>query len=901
MKPYLHFWGKAAGGLEAQPAWHPLAYHSLDVAAVADALLKRQPRKLAHLARLLGTPPDDARRLIVCLVALHDVGKFANSFQCKSEEAWPEHVLGRHAVCGGNRHDQIGCDLRDRIGLTGLFQPALAEWLPQEVVAIWAAVAGHHGQPVELDGRTDMVAGMKQAGIDAAAAFAKDVAALYAPFAQLPEPETNRAAIATWAFAGLTVLADWIGSSREWFPYRAPGPSVADYWADAQRMADAAIMKAGISMGDQLAEVSAAHLLPEIAASLSPLQQHVSHLPLPDGPLLAIIEDVTGSGKTEAALLLAARLLAAKRADGLFFALPTMATANAMYERLAISYRRLFTDQSQPSLVLAHGRRTLHAGFAASILDAGPVASLADADDRGDLSGAACAAWIADDRRKSFLADVGIGTIDQALLGVLASRHQALRLWGLGDRVLVIDEAHAYDAYMGRELERLLEFQAALGGSAIVLSATLPEVQRAALANAFAGGLGVKHLAETTSDYPLMTIVSEQCVAAQPLASRKDRARTLPVRRIAGMDEAISHVAETAGRGAAVAWIRNAVDDAIEACEALRARGLDPVLLHARFAMGDRLAIEDRVRATLGRGDNTGKRRGFVLVGTQILEQSLDYDVDAMVIDLAPIDLMIQRAGRLWRHTDRVDRPVGAPELLVLSPDPAVVTDKDWYRAISSRGAAVYAHHGLVWRSAMELFAAGAIETPGGVRGLVERVYSAEGMEDIPEPLQRASKDAEGRRSAERSIATSNLLDLRKGYGGNVALWTSDTITPTRLSDPVTVFRLGRMEADRIVPWCTADDGDVRRSWALSEVSLSRRRATGVPTPDPGVARLIEVAKASWPEWEREQPLLVLEQSPDNHWFGRVSKPGDDALRVRYEFVVGLHIVEPARSPQMRS
>ena len=890
MEPYSYFWGKAAGALDGQPAWHPLAYHSLDVAAVADALLQRQPRKLAHLARLLGTTSDNARRLIVCLVALHDVGKFANAFQCKREDAWPVNVLGRHAVSIGDRHDQTGYDLRDRIGLSTLLEPALTDWTPQEINSIWAAVAGHHGQPVKQGGRTDVIAGMKLAGIDAAAAFAKDVAALYAPIAHLPEPEADRASLATWAVAGLTNLADWIGSNRDWFPYRSPGAGVAEYWAAAKTMADAAIQKSGILAASPNAESSAAHLLPEIAATLSPLQEHVTETILPEGPLLAIIEDVTGSGKTEAALLLAARLLADKHADGLFFALPTMATANAMYERLAGSYRRLFTEQSQPSLVLAHGKRSLNKGFVTSLLDGGPVASLADADAQGNLAGAACAAWIADDRRKSFLADVGIGTIDQALLGVLPSRHQALRLWGLADRVLVIDEAHAYDAYMSRELERLLEFHAALGGSAIVLSATLPQAQRSALERSFASGLGERHNVESTSDYPLMTLVSEKSAAAQPLASRKDRTRTLPVRRISGADEAISHIVEMAGRGAAVAWIRNAVDDAIEACDALRAHGLDPVLLHARFAMGDRLAIEDRVRATLGRRDTTGKRRGFVLVGTQILEQSLDYDVDAMVIDLAPIDLMIQRAGRLWRHAERTGRPVEAPELLVLSPNPESVTDKDWYRSISSRAAAVYAHHGLVWRSARELFAAGAIDTPGGVRGLVERVYSADCLDDIPEPLQRASKEAEGKRTAERSIATSNLLDLRKGYGGNVAHWTSDTITPTRLGDPVTVFRLGRIEGDRIVPLCAADDGDLRRSWALSEVSLSRRKATGVPTPVPEMARLVEAAKASWSEWEREQPLLLLDRDGDG-WCGAVAKTGDIDKIASYHARIGLRLV----------
>ena len=396
--------------------------------------------------------------------------------------------------------------------------------------------------------------------------------------------------------------------------------------------------------------------------------------------------------------------------------------------------------------------------------------------------------------------------------------------------MLIIDEAHAYDAYMSKEIETLLEFHAALGGSAIVLSATLPAAQRGALASAFSRGLGAEPRVVAGDAYPLLTVASALGTTAREISSRADRTRVLPVRRIEKVEDAVDHVVAMARRGAAVAWIRNAVDDAFEAAALLAQRGLEPVLLHARFAMGDRLDIETRVCTALGRQDQTGKRRGFVVVGTQIFEQSPDYDVDAMVTDLGPIDSMIQRAGRLWRHSDRTDRPVDAPELLVLSPDPADVKDKDWYRILSRRAAAVYDHHGIVWRSAKVLFKTGAIETPRGVRGLVEQVYALQELDDIPQPLLRKSLEADGRRKGERSVASSNLLRLGDGYGGCSALWTSDTITPTRLGEPVTIFRLGRMEGGRIVPWYPADEP--ARAWALSEVNVNRRKADDVPKPN---------------------------------------------------------------------
>ena len=438
-------------------------------------------------------------------------------------------------------------------------------------------------------------------------------------------------------------------------------------------------------------------------------------------------------------------------------------------------------------------------------------------------------------------------------------------------------------------MERQLEFHAALGGSAIILSATLPEKQRARLEAAFARGLSVKHIRPSTADYPLLTLVSKAGVAAVPLASRDDRTRTLPVRRIASFEEAARHVSEMVEQGCAVAWIRNAVDDAIEAMQELQRRGQESVLLHARFAMGDRLDIEKKVCETLGKVDKTGKRRGFLIIGTQILEQSLDYDVDAMVTDLAPIDLMIQRAGRLCRHTDRRDRPVSAPELCVFSPDPALVETRDWYREMSRRAAAIYHHHGLVWRSAKVLFDRGVIQTPSGVREAIESVYGfgADDLDDVPEPLRHASRQAMGGESAFRSFANANLLKVFDGYGGNPALWTPDTITPTRLGDPVTVFRLGKIEDGKIAPYYA--DANTARAWALSEVSISRRRATGVPEPDCERAHLIKTAKASWPDWEQDMPLLVLEQDGAG-WKGVVDKLGEGEKAVVYDHRIGFRL-----------
>ncbi|MCV0369523.1 CRISPR-associated helicase Cas3' [Filomicrobium sp.] len=885
----LQFWGKAGGALDGEPAWHPLPYHSLDVAAVADALLTDNPRKLSAMARLLGTDVANAHRFIVCLVAVHDVGKFTTHFQAKSPEAWADSVqpfLGEWQALRGRRHDEDGYTMRGLLDVCELLRSATKEWCEPRFNQLWAAVTGHHGKPANDDGKpTSVVAGVNTACKKAAIAFCREVRALYDPLEAIPEPTERDLAVLSWLVCGLTVVSDWIGSNRGWFPYRAPQWTLAEYWERARKDAAAAISNAGLIHSALPSAFSVDRLLPDIARSLSPLQQRMNTMELPDGPTLTIIEDVTGSGKTEAALLLAARLMSAGRASGLYFALPTMATANAMYDRLEGSYRRLFSDDAHPSLVLAHGKGKLNEAFTQSVLETHAVSEGYEGDE-GD-GAAICAAWIADDRRKAFLAEIGVGTIDQALLGVLPARHQVMRLWGLSNRVLIIDEAHAYDAYMSREMETLLSFQAALGGSAIILSATLPVAQRQSFANAFANGLGTTAVTAGHDAYPATTVVSSAGCAFEASASRADRTRTLPVRRVASFVTAADHVVEMARQGAAVAWIRNAVDDAIEAVAELKRRGLSPTLLHARFAMGDRLDIEDRVRRTLGRKDETGNRTGCVIVGTQILEQSLDYDVDAMVTDLAPIDLIIQRAGRLWRHLTRHGRPVAAPELVMFAPDPNEVRDPHWYHAMSVRAAAVYGHHGVIWRSAKVLCETGAIVTPDGVRSLIEQVYGREDMDDIPEKLRAASTRSLGDFSAARSFAGANLLKLDDGYGGNVQIWTRDTITQTRLGDPITVFRLGRIEGGAIIPWYSNEK--LMLAWALSEVSLSCKKATGVPEAmDLRQAQSIAAAKAHWPEWERQIPLLVLEPQGEG-WAGRVVKDTDEVLAF-YDRRIGLRL-----------
>ncbi len=893
----LRFWGKFDP--DRTPSTHPLIYHSLDVAAVADVLMERFPRRLLWLAGMLRAHPTTVKAFLVRLIALHDVGKFHPNFQEKVSEHCEKHLpdLVKYVRPGGGRHDMLGFQIAGRIGLCNVFGPHLDGWISSDFNTLFAAVAFHHGSPKETDSTSAWSKGA-DAVAPAIRQYIDDVMQLIPCEGVLPRLQGSKLEVVSWAVAGLTVLADWIGSNAEIFKFHEPNLTLAEYWPIAQERAEDAVTKAGVLPVAVRELADPAHLLPKDRKDLkaSPLQRAAFDVPISDGPQLFIIEDVTGAGKTEAALILASRLLAAGQANGLYFALPTMATANAMYERMGRVYRDLFAANEMPSLVLAHGRRNQNDGFTDSILAMPAVTAIVR--DGAEDSAAACAAWIADDRRKSFFAHVGAGTIDQALLGVLPSRHQALRLWGLADRVLIVDEAHSYDPYVNRELERLIEFHTALGGSTVVLSATLAAQERRGLAHAFSTGLrGARISAADAASphYPLLTALSANGRDERGVESREELKRTLPVKRLAGFDEAVEAVVSAAQARASVAWIRNAVDDAIEAAQALEALGCSPLLLHARFAMGDRLDKEQKIADGLGRNSKRDDRRSFIVVGTQILEQSLDYDVDAMVSDLAPIDLIIQRAGRLWRHPDRnAERPLSKAELLVVSPDPDDVRDERWYAQVSERAPFVYRDHRVIWRTARALFDARQIETPGQVRNLIAQVYDDD-AQPCPALIEKASSQADGHRYSHVSVAEQNLLQLAKGYYENNSFWQDDRKISTRLEEESSVvFRLGRLSDGRIVPWCSekVDMNDARQrrqAWALSEVSIQERRASGVPAPAGDMTRMVQAAKADWGKWEQDMPLLLLE--PDGaSWQGRVTtKEGE--RKAQYDTRLGFRVL----------
>lgn len=848
---FSKFWGKAQPAEGSASLFHPLVWHSLDVAACAEVLLERLPSLKRNLMERFDAREAELRLFVVRMAALHDIGKFSVGFQLKCPEFFPA-CLARPTFNLSGDHTAIGLRLLEKE--FSFLRGSLASNIdPFAWPYLCGAVAGHHGRPVVASSQMPDEIGL--GAIEAAREFVMAILDLFRGDGLSSEIGEESAATFSWQFAGIINLADWLGSNQSVFQYHPPGSSLDDYWKH-------------IAMPRAIRSFEIAGLAPCVVSSItgyraltlkeyepSPLQRHAETLKLSsDGPSFFLVEDMTGAGKTEAALILAHRLMTEGRGDGIFVALPTMATANAMYSRLASVYRRLFSMSETPSLALSHGAAKLHDGFRESILDVGgneraySISSNADDD---VTASAACAAWIAADRRRTFFADVGVGTIDQAFLAVLPIKFAALRLLGLSRRVLIVDEVHAYHAYESEELKALIRFHAAAGGSIIALSATLPEKAKDKLIEAWCQGLGIRPTrVQWRENYPLCTMIDGGGqVDCTPVAARSDLPRTVDVERLTSVDAAIDAIASAANSGACVAWVRNTVDDALTVATALRERGFSPIVFHSRFAMVDRLAIEAKIVKLFGRDSENEERRGRIVISTQVIEQSLDVDFDLLISDLAPIDLLIQRAGRLWRH-QRGTRPEKVPRLLVLSPEPVTDAGENWIRAFLPGTSFVYENHALLWKTASVLFSEGKIQSPARIRPLVEAVYSKDGLDHAPKGLHRRREQAEGKEKGDAAIAQMNLLKLRDGYESS-EIWSSDIRTPTRLGDERTIFRLATFQNGKFKPWAGEIDEkmeprEVERLWALSEVAVRSSLAGGRGQYPKEIERAASVVEAVW-------------------------------------------------------
>ena len=653
--------------------WLPLTDHCIDVASVFRALC-RQNAVGRSMVRALGRTlsPIDIDRLSV-LAFLHDIGKCNHGFQAKAL-ANPPRTAGHVRELSVFLHDE---DLHIRF-LDAIAYPTLCTWFDdsegEDALRMLLASASHHGKPIELDDtevHLQKPLWLEANGIDPIADIATllDTARELFPNAfETNAPPLSATPAMQHRFAGMVMLADWLGSHAEGFFRFHHGPGSRAQFARVA--AEHALRAVGLDLTDIRAQLNPDAAFADLFSfrpEPTPLQATIfEHC---DSPVL-IAESDTGSGKTEAALGHFFRLFATGKVDSLYFALPTRVAARELYDRVLDFAKSAFGEDHPPVVLAVPGYSQVDGDD--SVL---PTADHLWQDDAAVRR--LERAWSAERPKRFLAAPIAVGTVDQALLSVMQVNHAHLRSVCLDRALLVVDEVHASDTYMRGLLRAVLDHHRAAGGHALLLSATLGSDARTELLAPLQSVHTPLPLEEASNlPYPAITDGQGRMQSMAAVSGREKHVRIEPVQHLSAPERILPDLAEAVERGARVLVVLNTVSRVISL---LRAAETDPRLAdalfrvgdivcphHGRFARADRLLLDQAVSAQLGKASGAGP---LLLIGSQTLEQSLDIDADWLVTDLCPMDVLLQRIGRLHRH--KRARPAGfeSPRCTVLVPD----------------------------------------------------------------------------------------------------------------------------------------------------------------------------------------------------------------------------------------
>ena len=739
---------------------HLLEHHLADVGACLEKLL-RQPtirRRFAATAGMGDLDDATAARLAV-FAALHDIGKVNAGFQT---QIWREADLRRGRRPPSFRRVGHTLDLTpvlngDDAETARWFFNALGWWddiltwddrCGETVCALFVAALSHHGRPLKLEGARQPNPKIWRpfGGLDPRKCVTRIGRLMreWFPVAfSSGAPPLPSAPAFQHHFLGLCNLADWIGSNEEWFPY-FDTPRI-DYIADARTKARHAVNAVRLDLAKQRSTFPG---LPGFADLFDFQDPNAIQRASQDVPLdsrVVIIESETGSGKTEAALWKFAHMYEAGLVDGFYFALPTRAAAVQIHERVESFVANLFPRKAhRPPVVLAVPGYEADAAAANLQLPAYTVRY--DEQDRHEQP------WASERPKRYLAAQVAVGTVDQAMLGALQVKNAHMRTACLARNLLVVDEVHASDVYMGAVLEQLLAAHTAAGGYALLMSATLGSTARRRWLRLDRRAEGDDlPLAEAIDTFYPAVSVPDDAGGALTAVGENLQGKNVGIQATPAMNDfaALARRAlEAARAGAKVLVVRNTVGHAIETQQALQklvepgdggllfaVNGV-PTLHHGRFASIDRPLLDRRVEELLGKGREPG---GCVVIGTQTLEQSLDIDADLLIADLCPVDVLLQRIGRLHRHRGNA-RPRGyaEPACIVLAPP-----DDDLAPLLKGgQNANGLGPHGHVYPSLHTLEATRRLiaqypewRIPEMNRELVERATHPEALEEITEEM----------------------------------------------------------------------------------------------------------------------------------------------------------------------
>ena len=745
--------------------YHPLLYHMLDVAAVAELVWDHwlSPNLRKRLEGILG---ENARCYIVFLSGGHDIGKASPGFQKRVPELSEYSGLPySENDYDGKPHGFIGAHV---------LKETLSSSPDSNVLAQIAG--GHHGvfpRSGDLQFASDTLGNRewKQARELLLNEFAQIVGCDPGREIQM-EGEIQDPALVP-VLAGFISVVDWIGSNQEFFPCAADTAAkpedAARYWDTARSRAKEALEALGWLPAVTFSEETKfdtvfpgfiANNLQKVAIKIAQSQ---------NTPYLMIIEAPMGCGKTEAALYAADLAMCRGFARGMYDAMPTQATGNAMFKRVLDDYLKKRGHSGKLNVQLVHGDALLaqmKTVLEGEIPAFNPQGITGDDNENADVD---AQSWFTA-KKRPLLAPFGVGTIDQSLLSVLQTKHWFVRLFGLSGKVVIFDEVHAYDAYMSTILDRLLNWLAEVDCTVILLSATLPESKRKSLVKAYS-----VHEDAPYAAYPRITLASPRRYP-EPQANRNPECKEVakdPDKSIAlyfaknDLEVLAGITAQKLKNGGCAAVICNTVNRSIEVYKHLKARleDIECSLFHARTLKMWRREREEEVLRKFGKGErqadgtclNADRPERAVLVATQVIEQSLDLDFDIMISEIAPIDLLLQRIGRLHRHTRRRPEGLETPQCIVLcDADVTGPPPESFGKSIEF----VYDRYVLL-RTWLALRQRSQIVLPKEIESLVNGVYcesSSAGYEEWGNALSVAKEQMEHARSESEKEAGKILV-----------------------------------------------------------------------------------------------------------------------------------------------
>jgi CRISPR-associated endonuclease/helicase Cas3 len=648
-------WGKSAG-LER---CHPLVCHMIDTFYTARRLSNLLVRGSMGTELRTGLGALDAKNTqewIAFLCAIHDLGKHTPSFQALNLPlartrigSWglrDVEFVAKPAGFSGHTDTPHGLLTTFRL------QNLLTSWgATAETAAALAAVAGgHHGHFPSGQAIAQVRSENNSHGGPAWEAATTDLVLQVAELCGLPDPrslpwqDVRLSVPACVALAALTTVSDWVASDRQSFEPPEAGFDLAVYADDAQKRTDKAVVRLNMAPWQPTTSLFAALF----GADPRPVQALVERLITDlDQPAALLIEAPTGDGKTKAALQAAAALVRRLSLAGFYFALPTQASSRQTHN-VVKEMQRTLGDPTEVHLVYAGAQQTESLQPAEVGLD---EAGDSDVDAR---------TWFT--RKRALIAALGCGTVDQSMKATFRSGHVFVRLAGLAGKVVVIDEVHAYDTYMSTTLARLLAWLGALGVPVVLLSATLPAGRRHDLLAAWQAGARGCYPHEipavpAEAAYPRVAIAKAagDVEYFETTVSEVNEDRKIHLERVPD-DKVVDWLLAEAAKDRCVAVVHNLVRRAVETYDKLEQRIATlpererPLLIAINGTLPEaaRRKVENELEGFFG--ENGARPQRAIVVGTQVLEQSLDLDFDRLLTDLAPIDSMLQRVGRVHRH-----------------------------------------------------------------------------------------------------------------------------------------------------------------------------------------------------------------------------------------------------------